>query len=267
MADKVSVIIATKNEEGDIGRCIKSVKNQTLQSAETIVVDNHSTDQTSKIARYFGAKVFQAGPERSAQRNFGAQKATGKFLLFLDADMELEENILSECSKLAKSGKEAIIISEKVSSAGFWDKCRALEKSCYLGDELIEAARFYKKGLFLRLNGYDEQLIASEDWDLHQRAKKIGAKVGRTKNFVIHHVRENSPLSAAGKKYYYGRTLAQYVKKHPGLAFAQYQPFRMAFIRNFRKLVAHPLLSFGLFVLKFAEYFGGGLGFIRGKLD
>lgn len=267
MTDKISVIIATRNEEKNIGRCLKSVKNQSLNDVETIVVDNYSTDRTTQIAQKMGAKVFQAGPERSVQRNFGAQKATGKFLLFLDADMELEKNILSECFELAQSSKEAIIISEKVSGAGFWDRCRALEKSCYLGDELIEAARFYQKTLFQKLGGYDEKLIASEDWDLHQRAKKTGVKIGRTKNFVIHHIRENNPLAAAGKKYYYGRTLARYVKKHPKLAIAQYQPLRLAFLHHIDKLAAHPFLACGLFILKFAEYLGGGLGFLRGKLE
>lgn len=264
---KITVIITTKNEEKNIGRLLKSIKNQAFKNSETIVVDNGSTDKTIQFAKNFGTKVFQAGPERSVQRNFGAKKATGKFLLFLDADMELENSILSECFKLAKSGKEAIIISEKVSGAGFWDRCRALEKSCYLGDELIEAARFYKKDLFLKLEGYDEQLIASEDWDLHQRAKKIGAEIGRTKNFVIHHLRENSPLLAAKKKYYYGKNLAQYLKKHPRLALTQYQPLRMAFLRHIDKLAAHPILTFGLFILKFAEYLGGGLGFLRGKME
>lgn len=263
---KISIIVATKNEEKNIDHCLKSVKNQTLKNVEIIVVDNHSADRTAQIARNFGARFFQAGPERSVQRNFGAQKATGKFLLFLDADMELEKNLLAECFKLAKSSKEAIIISEKVSGAGFWNRCRALEKSCYLGDELIEAARFFEKKLFLKLGGYDERLIASEDWDLHQRAKKTGVKIGRTKNFVIHHVRENNPLAAAGKKYYYGRSLARYVKKHPKLAIAQYQPLRLAFLRHIDKLASHPILTFGLFILKFAEYLGGGLGFIRGKL-
>lgn len=264
---KISIIIATKNEEKTIGRCLKSIRNQILKEVEVIVVDNYSTDQTTKIARNFGAKVFQAGPERSVQRNFGAKKATGKLLLFLDADMELEKNLLAECFKIAKSGKEAIIISEKVSGTGFWNRCRALEKSCYLGDELIEAARFYKKGLFLRLGGYDEQLIASEDWDLHQRAKKMGAKIGRTKNFVIHHTQEFNPLASARKKYYYGRNLSQYLKKHPGLAITQYQPVRLAFLRNIKKLAIHPFLTCGLFILKSAEYLGGGFGFIRGKID
>lgn len=263
----ISIIIPTKNEEKSIERCLKSLQKQSRSPIEILVVDNHSTDHTQEISKKLGANVFTAGPERSAQRNFGAKAAAGDYFLFLDADMELESNILSECFKLAKSGKEAIIISEKITGTGFWDRCRALEKSCYLSDELIEAARFFEKKLFLKLGGYDERLIASEDWDLHQRAKKTGAKIGRTKNFVIHHVRENNLLAAAGKKYYYGRSLARYVKKHPKLAIAQYQPLRLAFLRHIDKLATHPILTFGLFILKFAEYLGGGLGFIRGKIE
>lgn len=269
MKPTISVIIPTKNEEQNIAQCIKSVKKSGVRSQESeeiIVVDNKSTDRTTEIAKKLGAKVFQAGPERSAQRNFGAKKATGNYLLFLDADMELEKEVISECFNLAKKGFPVVIISEKVVGKGFWSQCRALEKSCYLGDELIEAARFYKKDLFLKLGGFDEKLIASEDWDLHQRAKKVGAEIGRTKSFVLHHEKETNPMEAARKKYYYGLNLAHYLKKHPKLALTQYQPLRLAFLRNSKKLLAHPALTLGLITLKLGEYLGGGLGLIRGRI-
>lgn len=270
MVKKVTVIIPTRNEEKNIERCIASVKSQvsgvkSQRKAEIIVVDNQSTDQTVAIAKKLGAKVFQAGPERSAQRNFGAKKATGEYLLFLDADMELEKNVIPEYLNLAERGLSAVIVSEKVIGKGFWSRCRALEKSCYLGDELIEAARFYKRVLFLKLGGFDEKLIASEDWDLHQRTKKAGAKIGRTKSFVLHHEKKVNPIQVAKKKYYYGQNLALYLKKHPKLALAQYQPLRPAFWRNIKKLITQPLLALGLVALKLGEYLGGGLGLIRGK--
>jgi glycosyltransferase involved in cell wall biosynthesis len=266
MNNSLSVIIPTKNEQKNIRRCLESIKNQDMQPAEVILIDNYSSDQTISIARQFGAKVFLAGPERSVQRNFGAKKASGKFLLFLDADMELEKGVLQECLDLAEDGAQAVIISERVVGKGFWSRCRTLEKSCYLGDELIEAARFYDKKLFLQLGGYDKELIASEDWDLHQKAKNVGAKIARTKSFVLHHEKETNPIAAFRKKYYYGKNLSAYFKKHPKLALAQYQPLRPAFLRNIKKLISQPLLAIGLVILKSAEYLGGGFGILRGKL-
>ncbi|MBI3485898.1 glycosyltransferase [Candidatus Daviesbacteria bacterium] len=95
----VSVIIATKNEEKNIERCLKSIKKQNyIGNIEVIVVDNYSADQTIKIAKKYTRNVFLFGPERSAQRNLGAKKARGEWLLFLDADMEASANLISECS-------------------------------------------------------------------------------------------------------------------------------------------------------------------------
>ena len=84
---KVSVIIPTKNETNNIKACLESIRRQTYPYLEIIVVDNNSKDNTKSIALNFTKLVFNKGPERSSQRNFGAKKAKGDFLLFIDADM------------------------------------------------------------------------------------------------------------------------------------------------------------------------------------
>ena len=92
----VSIIITTKNEEKNIGRCLKSIKKQACPNIEIIVVDNNSIDKTKQITKKYTKNVFNKGPERSAQRNFGAQKAKGKYLLFLDADMTLSPQLIKK---------------------------------------------------------------------------------------------------------------------------------------------------------------------------
>ncbi|EKD90016.1 MAG: Beta 1,4 glucosyltransferase, partial [uncultured bacterium] len=52
---KLSVVLATRNEEENIGRCLASVKDI---ADEIIVVDEYSTDKTREIAEKYGAKVF-----------------------------------------------------------------------------------------------------------------------------------------------------------------------------------------------------------------
>ena len=87
----MSVIITTKNEERNIANCIESILNShhslpiTHHSVEIIVVDNNSTDKTKEIIRSFcrceakpkqsHIQLYNFGPERSAQRNFGVEKA------------------------------------------------------------------------------------------------------------------------------------------------------------------------------------------------
>ena len=59
----VSVIITTKNEEKNIKTCLVSIKNQTYQNIEIIVVDNNSIDSTKKLASEYTKYVYNKGPE------------------------------------------------------------------------------------------------------------------------------------------------------------------------------------------------------------
>ena len=95
----VSVIVTTKNEERHIGNCLESVKKQSYprESVEIIVVDNNSKDKTKEIALRYTDKVYDCGPERSAQRNYGVVRAEGKYILYLDADMALSPQVIKEC--------------------------------------------------------------------------------------------------------------------------------------------------------------------------
>ena len=127
----ISVVIATLNEKENLPVCLKSLKLQTLKNFEVVVVDNFSTDGTLEIAKSFGIGVFSLGPERSEQRNFGAQEARGEFLLFIDADMELEADVVSSCLEKASEGFDAVVIPAISLGQGFWSDCRSLEKRLY----------------------------------------------------------------------------------------------------------------------------------------
>ena len=81
---KLSTIIIARNEEEVIKRCLESVKTI---SDEIIVVDNASTDDTSKIAKQFGVKIVSTDKEDfSKLRNLGLEKAKGTWILYIDAD-------------------------------------------------------------------------------------------------------------------------------------------------------------------------------------
>ena len=76
---KVSVIVTTKNEEIHIANCLNAIKDQSYPQdlIEIVVVDNSSTDKTEEIAKKYTDKVYNFGPERSAQRNFGVKQSGG----------------------------------------------------------------------------------------------------------------------------------------------------------------------------------------------
>lgn len=256
MAKKVSIIIPTKNEEKNIGLCLKSLQTQTYKSVEMIVVDNFSSDKTEEIAQKFGVKVFQKGPERSSQRNFGAQKAIGNIFFFIDADMEIEKEVVAQAVSLLDMDKEtaAIVVPEISSGTGYWAQVRALERSCYLNEPGIEAARIFRKEAFIKIGGFDKNLIAAEDWDLTVRIKKMG-KIGRTSGKIIHHEDELSLIKHLQKKFYYAKNIKYYARKHPDVFKKQTGiPRIFIFARHWKSFLKDPLHAPGVIILKFLEY-------------
>jgi len=88
-----SIVVITYNEESNIGRLLESVR----QADEHIVLDCGSTDRTLEIARAFGARTFtEEWKGYSAQKNSAIDKATGDWVLSLDADEEVEPELMAE---------------------------------------------------------------------------------------------------------------------------------------------------------------------------
>ena len=105
----LSVVIITFNEEANIGRTFASVQPMIADGkGEIIVVDSGSTDRTVEIAKSFGAKVFvEEWKGFAAQKNSAIAKATGDWILSLDADEEVSKELaggLSEGIAAADSG-------------------------------------------------------------------------------------------------------------------------------------------------------------------
>jgi len=99
----ISVVIITFNEEANIGRTLESVMPLVRDGkGEIILVDSGSTDRTVKIANSFGAKVFvEAWKGYAAQKNSAIDKASGDWVLSLDADEEVETELINEIGEHA----------------------------------------------------------------------------------------------------------------------------------------------------------------------
>ena len=259
--DLVSVVVPTRNSARTLRACLESVRKQSWPDVELIVVDALSTDETPSIAREHG-RLLPLDSERSTARNAGAREARGAFLLFIDSDMALDPGVVEDCVRLAREGNDAVIVPEVGVGEGYWAACRALEKACYVGDDDIEAARFTRRDLFLRIGGYDETLqVAGDDWDLHQRLVAAGARVARCPSVIRHDEGRLKLVQTARKKFYYGTTLRAYRRRHAAKAKRQLRVIRPAFLRNWRLLARRPLHAGGLVVLKSAEFLAGGLGY------
>lgn len=95
---KLSVGIITFNEEKILGKTLASVKNI---ADEIIIVDSHSTDNTVEIAESFGAKVYKEDWKGfGLQKNSAIEKCQGEWVLLIDADEELSENLARKIKEI-----------------------------------------------------------------------------------------------------------------------------------------------------------------------
>jgi glycosyltransferase involved in cell wall biosynthesis len=266
----VSVIVTTKNNAGTLEACLKSIKEQSYRKIELLVVDNNSNDETKKIADKYSDRLFNKGPERSAQRNFGVEMSTGDWVLIIDSDMELTLKVVAACvEKIEKeSDVKGIIIPEESFGIGFWAKCKRLEKSFYVGVDWIEAARFFDRHLYKKLGGYDTSMYAGEDWDLSQR---VGQKyqVSRISEYIRHNEGHINLWKTLGKKYHYAKNAKVFLKankveskmSHPTGPVQRYK----LFFSKPGKLLKNPVVGTGMLFMKFGEYLFGGIGYLKSK--
>lgn len=89
---KVSIIVPVYNASEKIARCVESLRNQTLLDIEVILIDDGSSDDSFSVCKKMAetdSRVFVYHQENagvSAARNTGIEKATGDWLMFVDAD-------------------------------------------------------------------------------------------------------------------------------------------------------------------------------------
>jgi len=258
----VSVVIATKNEEKNIVRCLESIKNQSYpaEKIEVIVVDNNSGDKTVTIVKKYTKNVYNGGPERSSQRNLGIRKAKGQYLLYLDADMTISPKLIEfAVGKFQTTNYLAFYIPELILGQSFLAKVRNFERSFYNATS-IDAVRFAKTACLKKIGGFDPRLTGPEDWDLDKRIRQLG-KVCLLKAdlAVIYHNESGFSLKKyLIKKNYYTSSFKTYIKKwgtdDPDIKkqFGFFYRFCGVFIENkkWKKLALHPFLTLSIIYLR-----------------
>ena len=174
----LSILIPTKNEEKNIGRCLESIAEW---GDEIIIVDSKSIDQTCKIAISYGAKVVQfdykGGWPKKRQWAIETYPFRNEWILLLDSDEILLPSIKDEIEK-------AIAQTE---IEGYW-----IPFNIYFLGRLLHygSTRLFKLSLFKKGKGRYEKRITNQDismgdMEIHEHVI-VDGKVGFLKSPVKH---------------------------------------------------------------------------------
>lgn len=192
---KVSVIIPVYNEQNSISECLESLKHQTYENLEIIIVDDGSTDKTNEIVKKFKVSLLvqnHKGP--GVARNLGAEKADGDILVFVDADMTFDKNFVKDLVAPILENQTIGTFSknEYVSNADkIWSYCwninRNAPKNKMLPTNYPDKAPVYRailKKEFVKVGGFELSGDYTDDWSL---SEKLGKKSTVANGAIYYH--------------------------------------------------------------------------------
>jgi len=116
MKDKISIIVPIYNTAKYLPACLDSIKNQTYDNLEVILIDDGSTDDSGKIAEGYAKKdsrfkvIHQENAGQSTARNNGLKKATGKYISFADSDDQIKPKFIESLLNLYKKDNVSVAV-------------------------------------------------------------------------------------------------------------------------------------------------------------
>jgi len=201
---EVSFIIPVRNDAVRLRRCLTSVRQAARGlSAEIIVADNGSTDDSAAVAREAGATVLEL-PDRkvSRVRNEASAVASGRWLAFVDADNELAPTWGPAAAEAIRDPRVGMAGAQyhPPSAANWVQRTYDLLREHYpesrqvgwlpSGNMLISGSSFKQLG------GFDETLETCEDVDLCQRFVRAGGAIFSIANMKSEHHGDPASLRA-----------------------------------------------------------------------
>jgi len=189
---QVSLVIPVRNEEKSIRALVESIKLQTFQPFEVIIVDGGSQDRTVAFARAAIGddrrfKIIEAGPATPGRgRNIGARAARCDWLAFTDAGIELEPTWLAELVRAVRLNPDLDVVYgnyEPVTDS-FFKSCAALayvppkhlsKEGLVRGPSI--ASCLIRRSIWAETGGFPD-LRAAEDLIFMERIERNGARIG-----------------------------------------------------------------------------------------
>ncbi|BBP58555.1 glycosyltransferase [Pseudomonas sp. St316] len=185
---RLSVVIPMYNEARHIGRTLRAAQQAARQAqldCELIVVDNGSDDHGPRIANELGARVLIVpGVHIGALRNRGAALASGEWLVFIDADIEMPADGFKRLIEM--QGSQGDVLGLDLDTPGpapwfarAWQRRNQRPGSLPLHrvQWLPSANLLMRRSWFEQVGGFDETLRTGEDKDFSLRLRQAGAQL------------------------------------------------------------------------------------------
>ncbi len=202
---KISIVVPAFNEEKLIVASLRSMNAATTAFAqlgwgsEMIVCDNNSTDRTAELARGEGAiVVFEPINQIARARNTGAGRATGDWLVFVDADSHPSAALFADVAAAIRRG-DCLAGGSTVALEGNYPIASLITGGWNLLSRFKQWAAgsfiFCDAAAFRQVGGFSHELFATEELDLSERLKTLARTSG--KKMVILH---RHPLATSARK-------------------------------------------------------------------
>lgn len=184
----VSWVIIGKNADWSIGRLLQSIIAHVPQqlSSEIIYVDSASTDRTIEVVRAYPATVVQLSSKyplcASAGRFIGSQYATGKYIAFIDSDMELAGGWLDAAVKLLEGEPGIGVVSGVILEADRTAHSGAViqppdDGGCITDIRYAGNAAIFRREALDAAGDWNPYLISDEEPELCLRIRHLGYRV------------------------------------------------------------------------------------------
>ncbi|MHB8584438.1 MAG: glycosyltransferase [Thermoplasmatota archaeon] len=244
----ISVVITVRNEQRHMSDLLDSLVVQE-KPFEILIVDANSTDSTRDIVRRYGerfpeVRLYVHSGTRGESRNFGALKAQGQVVAFIDGDCIANPFWLHE---LRNALTNADIVAGKTIQIGYWafESLHRVELKHHGLDVTYPSCNLaYWKPVFERIHGFDSAFKTAEDIDLNFRAVDTGAHLGYNENALVYHRARETFTKFFIQAFWNGYGRKQLTLKHGNL-WGQY---------SFREMLRTQLSLFGIARLSCASF-------------
>ena len=264
----LSVIIPAYNAERTLYSCLGALHDQSLpkRDYEIVVVDDGSTDDTSKIAKEFNVKyLFQTNQGPATARNKGVSAAQGTIVLFTDSDCIPDYNWIEEMVSPFNDPDVAGVkgaykttqtdLAARFAQAEFEDRYDLLKRHPSI-DMIDTYSAAFKKDIFLQIGGFDQNfpVANNEDTDLSYRLATAGYKLVFNPEAFVYHSHPDTFIKYLKLKFWRGYWRMIVYRRYPNRAVKDSYTPAIIKIQTMLMAFSLPLFLLSLFTAHFIYF-------------